>query len=75
MADEFSPPFFSQGVYGQGIIFPRLEYRWMVGNNNSNLDVAATKLDRKLPRRCGTNVAAHNGGFRATRRVWGLRES
>lgn len=48
MADEFFRPFFSQGVFGQGIILPRLEYRWMVGNNNSNLDVPATKLDRKL---------------------------
>lgn len=48
MADEFFRPFFSQGLYGQGIIFPRLEYRWMVGNNNSNLDTPATKIDRKL---------------------------
>src|SRR5579862_8382988 len=48
MADEFFRPFFSQGVFGQGTLFPRLEYRWMVGNNNSNLDVPATKLDRKL---------------------------
>ena len=48
MADEFFRPFFSQGVFGQGIIVPRLEYRWMVGNNNSNLDTPATKIDRKL---------------------------
>jgi hypothetical protein len=48
MADEFFRPFFSQGVFGQGIIVPRLEYRWMIGNNNSNLDVPATRLDRKL---------------------------
>jgi len=48
MADEFFRPFFSQGLYGQGIIVPRLEYRWMVGNNNSNLDTPATKIDRKL---------------------------
>jgi hypothetical protein len=48
MADEFFRPFFSQGVFGQGRIFPKLEYRWMVGNNNSNLDVAASKLDRDL---------------------------
>jgi hypothetical protein len=39
MADEFFPPYFSQGVFAQGTLFPRLEYRWMVGNNNSNLDV------------------------------------
>ena len=48
MADEFFRPFFSQGVYGQGIIFPKFEYRWMVGNNNSNLDTPAVKLDRDL---------------------------
>ena len=48
MADEFFRPYFSQGVFAQGKILPRLEYRWMIGNNNSNLDVPATKLDRDL---------------------------
>jgi hypothetical protein len=48
MADEFFRPFFSQGIFGQGTVIRRLEYRWMIGNNNSNLDTAATKLDRKL---------------------------
>jgi hypothetical protein len=48
MADEFFRPFFSQGVFAQGILLPRLQYRWFVGNNNSNLDVPATKLDRDL---------------------------
>ena len=48
MADEFFRPFFSQGVFGQGDILPRLEYRFLVGNNNSNLDTPATKLDRHL---------------------------
>lgn len=48
MADEFFRPYFSQGVFAQGILLPRLEYRWMVGNNNSNLDIPATKLDRDL---------------------------
>jgi hypothetical protein len=48
LADEFFRPFFSQGIFGQGITLPRLEYRWMLGNNNSNLDVPATKIDRKL---------------------------
>src|SRR6516225_5665759 len=47
MADEFFRPFFSQGVFGQGILIRRLQYRWMVGNNNSNLDIPATKLDRE----------------------------
>jgi hypothetical protein len=48
MADEFFRPYFSQGLFGQGIIIPKLEYRFMFGNNNSNLDVPATKLDRHL---------------------------
>jgi hypothetical protein len=48
MADEFFRPYFSQGVFAQGNLFPGFEYRWMVGNNNSNLDVPAIKLDRDL---------------------------
>jgi hypothetical protein len=48
MADEFFRPFFSQGVFGQGNLTPRLEYRFLIGNNNSNLDTPATKIDRKL---------------------------
>jgi hypothetical protein len=48
MADEFFRPYFSQGVFAQGIIVPRLQYRWLVGNNLSNLDVPAVKLDRNL---------------------------
>jgi hypothetical protein len=48
MADEFFRPYFSQGVFAQGELLPRLQYRWMIGNNNSNLDVPATKLDREL---------------------------
>ena len=48
MSDEFFRPYFSQGVFAKGNILSRLEYRWMVGNNNSNLDVPAIKLDRDL---------------------------
>ena len=48
MADEFFRPFFSQGIFGQGLIAPRLEYRFLVGNNNSNLDTPASKIDRNL---------------------------
>ena len=48
MADEFFRPYFSQGIFAKGNILPRLEYRWMVGNNNSNLDVPAVRLDRDL---------------------------
>ena len=48
MADEFFRPYFSQGVFALGTLLPKLEYRWMIGNNNSNLDVPAVKLDRNL---------------------------
>jgi hypothetical protein len=48
MADEFFRPFFSQGLFAQGNLLRTLQYRWMIGNNNSNLDVPATKLDRDL---------------------------
>lgn len=48
MADEFFRPYFSQGVFAKGNLLPKLEYRWMVGNNNSNLDVPAVRLDRHL---------------------------
>lgn len=34
-------PYFSQGIFAQGTLFPGFEYRWMAGNNNSNLDVPA----------------------------------
>jgi hypothetical protein len=48
MADEYFRPYFSQGVFAQGNLTAALQYRWMVGNNNSNLDVPAVKLDRDL---------------------------
>jgi hypothetical protein len=48
MSDEFFRPYFSQGVFAQGNLLSTLQYRWMVGNNNSNLDVPASKLDRDL---------------------------
>ena len=48
MADEFFRPYFSQGLFAQGNLLRKLEYRWFIGNNNSNLDVPAVKLDREL---------------------------
>jgi hypothetical protein len=48
MADEFFRPYFSQGVFAKGNVLPKLEYRWMIGNNLSNLDIPATALDRGL---------------------------
>jgi hypothetical protein len=48
MADEFFRPYFSQGLFAKGNLTPKLEYRWMFGNNLSNLDVPAVKLDRDL---------------------------
>ena len=48
MADEFFRPYFSQGVFAKGNLSPKLEYRWMIGNNLSNLDVPASAIDRGL---------------------------
>ena len=48
MADEFFRPYFSQGVFAEGNLLPRLQYRWLIGNNLSNLDVPAVKLSRNL---------------------------
>jgi hypothetical protein len=48
MADEFFRPYFSQGLFAAGEILPRLHYKAMFGNNLSNLDVPAVKLDRSL---------------------------
>lgn len=48
MADEFFRPYFSQGVFGEGKLHPSFEYRFLVGNNLSNLDVPATKISRDL---------------------------
>jgi len=48
MADEFFRPYFSQGVFAKGNLLPKLEYRWVIGNNLSNLDVPASALDRGL---------------------------
>jgi len=48
MADEFFRPFFSQGVFAEGNLLPKLQYRWLVGNNLSNLAVPAIRLSRRL---------------------------
>jgi hypothetical protein len=47
MADEFFRPFFTQGIFGSGDI-GRVNYKWMVGNNLSNLDVTGRQLTREL---------------------------
>ncbi len=48
MADEFFRPFYTQGVFGYGLLAPRLVYRFAVGNNLSLLGIAATQLSRDL---------------------------
>jgi hypothetical protein len=48
MADEFFRPYFTQGLFAAGEVLPRLHYKVMMGNNLSNLDVAAIKLNRGL---------------------------
>jgi len=46
MADEYFRPYFTQGMWANGEILPRLRYTAMIGNNNSNLDITATTLKR-----------------------------
>jgi hypothetical protein len=46
MADEFFRPYFTQGIYANGELFPGFFYSGLVGNNNSILGTKATDLDR-----------------------------
>jgi len=48
MADEFFRPFYTQGIFGSGVIVPKLVYRFAVGNNLSLLGIPATELSRDL---------------------------
>jgi hypothetical protein len=48
MADEFFRPYFTQAVFAQGSLGHRLEYKYSLGNNLSNLDITAVKLTRDL---------------------------
>jgi hypothetical protein len=50
MADEFFRPYFTQGVFAEGEIIPRLKYKAMLGNNLSQLGISAVKLTRDLAR-------------------------
>jgi hypothetical protein len=46
MADEFFRPYFSNGVWAQGEVFPGFWYNTMAANNNSALGIKASQLDR-----------------------------
>jgi len=48
MADEFFRPSYTMGVWARGKIVDRLTYRFMLGNNLSQLGVDAGQLDNKL---------------------------
>lgn len=48
MADEYFRPYFSQGIWADGEIIPRVFYTAMIGNNSSNLDVSAAELTRNM---------------------------
>jgi hypothetical protein len=48
MADEFFRPYFTQGIFADGEILPRLRYKAMLGNNLSQLGIRATQLTRDL---------------------------
>lgn len=48
MADEFFRPYFTQAFFAEGDLGHRLNYKFSIGNNLSNLDVTAVKLTRDL---------------------------
>lgn len=48
MADEFFRPGFTSGVWATGELFPKLNYKAMLGNNLSILGINATELTRSL---------------------------
>ncbi|MGH7868737.1 MAG: hypothetical protein ACREP9_14175, partial [Candidatus Dormibacteraceae bacterium] len=45
IADEFFRPSYTSGIYARGQITDKLRYQAMIGNNLSQLGVAATQLD------------------------------
>jgi hypothetical protein len=48
MADEFFRPGFTSGVWATGEVFPKVNYKAMLGNNLSILGINATELTRSL---------------------------
>ncbi len=48
MADEYFRPSYTMGVWARGMLFDRLIYRAMLGNNLSQLGIDAGQLDNKL---------------------------
>ena len=54
MADEFFRPFFTQGVFANGMITPGLWYNASIGNTSSTLDTTASQIDRDFT--CGGSL-------------------
>jgi hypothetical protein len=48
MAEEFFRPGFTSGVWAAGELFPKFEYKFMIGNNLSLLGISAVELTRSL---------------------------
>ena len=48
LADEYFRPYFTQGMWIDGELFPGVIYTAMIGNNSSNLGVTAVNLSRSL---------------------------
>lgn len=48
MADEYFRPGFTAGIWANGLLFDEINYRVMLGNNISQLGVAASELTRNL---------------------------
>jgi hypothetical protein len=77
MADEYFRPFFSQGIWANGELFPGFWYNTLIGNNSSILGTKAVDLDRKFT--TGASVwwmpTTHEFGPRGGYGDWEMHEA
>jgi hypothetical protein len=48
MAVNYMRPGFTQGIWGEGELFPNFRYIAMIGNSLNTLDIAASKIDQNF---------------------------
>ena len=63
MADEFFRPYFTQAFFAEGYLPHRLNYKFSIGNNLSNLDITAVKLTRDLSKGVSLSWMPTTGEF------------
>jgi hypothetical protein len=63
MADEFFRPYFTQAFFAEGYLPHRLNYKFSIGNNLSNLDITAVKLTRDLSKGVSLSWMPSTGEF------------